>query len=452
MRCQPATMCLASRDRTQIVRRSVAVAALAIVPSRYVAAQTAIDANVASRYFSQLQQTSERDGGRTWGKPLYGPILFVDPASHQVVANQADTQGGLRPQNGVFIGVLPQEISPANTAIDWLGVHWTMVMWPVPEFRQPRERLLLHECFHRLQKELALPEKDAVNDHLDTRDGRIWLQMEWRALERALRTTGAARNEAVTDALLFRAYRRSLFPGAPERENALELNEGLAEYTGVKLSSVDLAEAALRADQILRQARSNYPTFARSFAYVSGPAYGTLLDLAEKPWRRGITSSTDLGRLLQNAYGVDPVASAPAAQASAARYQGDEIIASETRHEQQRQKQIADARQKFIDAPVLILPLSAQVNYSYDPTDLVGIDSMTTFYPSIRIVDDWGILSATGGALVFRDQSGHVVRAQVVAPPAASPLKSDAWSLQLKDGWAVVPADRAGDFSVKRGS
>ena len=24
--------------------------------------------------------------------------------------------------------------------MDWAGVHWTMVMWPVSEFRQPRER------------------------------------------------------------------------------------------------------------------------------------------------------------------------------------------------------------------------------------------------------------------------------------------------------------------------
>src|SRR4051794_35256182 len=98
------------------------------------------------------------------------------------------------------------------------------------------------------------------------------------ALERALRTTGPARRDAIADALLFRSYRRSLFPAAAKNETALELNEGLAEYTGVKLSSADLQEATLRADLILRQARNN-PTFTRSFAYISGPAYGALLDL-----------------------------------------------------------------------------------------------------------------------------------------------------------------------------
>jgi hypothetical protein len=89
--------------------------------------------------------------------------------------------------------------------------------------------LLLHECFHRLQKKLGLPARDAVNNHLDTLNGRIWIQMEWRALERALRQTGPARQAAIADALLFRSYRRSLFPGSANHENALELNEGLRQ-------------------------------------------------------------------------------------------------------------------------------------------------------------------------------------------------------------------------------
>ena len=237
------------------------------------AQSTSIDTKLAAQYFRQLEQTSARDGGKTWGLPLYGPIILVDPRTRDVVANQADRENKLASRDGVFAGTLPNEMNPANTDIKWAGVHWTMVMWPVSEFRQARERLLLHECFHRLQEKLKLPARDAVNTHLDTLNGRIWIQMEWRALERALRQAGTARTTAIADALLFRSYRRSLFPDSANNENALELNEGLAEYTGVKLSSADVQETALRANLILRQARNN-PTFARSFAYVSGPAYG----------------------------------------------------------------------------------------------------------------------------------------------------------------------------------
>ena len=412
---------------------------------------SSIDTKLTAQYFQQLKQTSDRDGGKTWGVALYGPTLLVDANSRNVVANQADLEQKLSPQDGVFVGKLPNEINVANYALDWGGVHWTMVMWPVSDFRQPRERLLLHESFHRLQEKLGLPARDAVNSHLDKLNGRIWIQMEWRALERALRETGPAQKAAIADALLFRSYRRSLFPESAGNENALELNEGLAEYTGVRLSSADLPETVVRANLILRQARNN-ATFARSFAYVSGPAYGALLDLTGKPWRAGVKPSTDLGLLLQQRYGISVRASETAARAAVSRYEGDEIITLETRQEQKRNQQIADAKKKFLDGPVLILSLSQDVNYSYDPNNVFGIDSSNTVYPTMRLVDAWGVLTVTDGAWIERDASGHVIRARVTAPSdlAARPLKGEGWTLEIANGWEIVPGERAGELRIRK--
>jgi len=430
----------------------VFLAASLLVSVTGAAAQSGgIDTKLAAQYFRQLKETSDRDGGKMWGVPLYGPIMFVDPRTGNVVTNQADLQHKLVPQDGVFVSTLPREINPANTATDWAGVHWTMVMWPVSELRQPRERLLLHECFHRIQEKLGLPARDAVNAHLDTLNGRIWIQMEWRALERALRQTGPARKAAIADALLFRAYRRSLFPDSANDENALEVNEGLSEYTGVKLSSADLAEMVVRADLILRQARNN-PTFARSFAYVSGPAYGALLDLSGRPWRVGLNPSADLGVLLQQRYGIIVRASEAAARAALSRYEGEEIVTIETEQDQRRKQQIADARKKFLDAPVLILSLGADVNYSYDPNNVFGIDASNTVYPTMRLVDAWGVLTVSNGAWLERDATGHMVRARVPAPSdlSARPLTGEGWTLELANGWEVVPSDRTGDVTVRK--
>jgi hypothetical protein len=415
------------------------------------AQSASIDTKLAARYFQQLKQTSERDGGKTWGVALYGPLLFVDPRSGNVVANQADLEHKLVPQEGVFVGTLPREINPANTAFDWAGVHWTMVMWPVSEFRQPRERLLLHECFHRLQEKLGLPARDAVNSHLDTLNGRIWIQMEWRALERALRVTGPARRAAIADALLFRSYRRSLFPDSANNENALELNEGLAEYTGVRLSSADVPETAVRANLILRQARNN-PTVARSFAYISGPAYGALLDLSGRSWRVSLKPNADFGVLLQQRYGISVRASETAARAAASRYEGEEIIISETQQDQKRKQQIADARKKFLDSPVLILSLSDDVRYSYDPNNVIGIDASNTVYPTMRMVDAWGVLTVTNGAWLERAATGQLIRARVPAPTnlSARPLQGEGWSLELANGWDVSPGERAGELILRK--
>ncbi|MCA1579236.1 MAG: hypothetical protein LC794_17955 [Acidobacteria bacterium] len=412
---------------------------------------SSINTELAREYFSELKQTSDRDGGKTWGLPLYGAMMFVDPRSRNVVANQADLENKLTPQDGVFVGTLPSEISPANTAFHWAGVHWTMVLWPVSQFRQARERLLLHESFHRLQEKLGLPARDAVNAHLDTLNGRISIQMEWRALERALRQTGSAQKVALADALLFRNYRRSLFPDSAKNENALELNEGLAEYTGVKLSSADLNETVLRANFILRQARNN-PTFARSFAYISGPAYGALLDSSAKPWRASLKQAADLGALLQQRYGITVRVSEAAARAAISRYEGEEIVTVETEQERRRNEQIAEARKKFIDGPVLLIFLSPDVRYSYDPNNVIGIDADNTVYPTLRLVDAWGVLTVSNGAWIERDATGRLVSARVPAPSdlAARPLKGDGWSLEPAHGWEVVPGERSGNIKIRK--
>ena len=122
----------------------------------------------------------------------------------------------------VFVGTASPELGVANTATKWAGVEWTMVMWPVPQYKQPRMRLMLHECFHRVQGQLGLQATDAQNGHLDSLGGRIWLQIEWRALEHAFWQQGEERKRDVADAVYFRSYRRSLFPVAAKNENALE--------------------------------------------------------------------------------------------------------------------------------------------------------------------------------------------------------------------------------------
>src|SRR5437016_5441254 len=95
------------------------------------------DANseLAARYFQEAKWASDDDGGQLWGKPLYGPILFINPESRDVYANQADGEGRLTPlESGrVWVGKLPKEVVVANTATQWAGVYWTMVMWPLPD-------------------------------------------------------------------------------------------------------------------------------------------------------------------------------------------------------------------------------------------------------------------------------------------------------------------------------
>lgn len=377
-------------------------------------------------------------------------MLLVDPGTRMIVANQGDREGRLSSKGNVFVGRLPDEQGIANTATNWAGVKWTMIIWPLPTSEPARARLMLHELYHRIQDEIGLPASNPSNNHLDTLDGRLWLQLEWRALRRGLKQPGAEGRRAVEDALIFRAHRHRLFPQSAQSESGLELNEGLAEYTGVKLRGTPDSDSI---DFIARQLESaeSKPTFVRSFAYASGPAYGFLLDRSNAGWRKGLKPGDDLGALLAKALSIKPPAEIEQeATRRSVNYDGDALRASETERAKLRKKRLAAYRERFFDKPVLIIPLTKDMQYTFDPGNLEAVDESGTVYPTLRVTDAWGILTVSNGALVTRE-AGEVKRVTVSAPaePGAWPLQGDGWKLELNEGWKVVPGARKGNYTLK---
>ncbi len=424
-----------------------------LAPARMAAQNAPIDLALAQQYFQEAQAICKQDEGRLWGISLCGPVLFVEPETRTVVANQQDAKGLFTRRGEVFVGHWPDEENCANTAIDWAGTHWTMIIWPLPQDEFERRRLLMHELFHRVQAELKLPLGNPANAQLDTRDGRLWLQLEWRALSAALNAQGGARRQAAADALAFRAYRHSLFPQAQGAERALEMNEGLAEYTGVRLAARDEAQARAAVTRQIERAHTR-PTFVRSFAYVSGPAYGLLLDAAGAPWRKGLTPQSDLGALLQRALAVKlPTRLQARAAKQANRYEGRALMAAEDEREHTRRQRLAAYRARLVEGPRLLLSLTEHVQYSFNPNELVPLDGAGTVYPTLRVTDEWGILAVENGALMTR--AGERVSAVYIKAPAdlqAQPLKGDGWILQLNDGWRIEPGERKGDYVLRRAS
>jgi hypothetical protein len=321
-------------------------------------------------------------------------------------------------------------------------------MLPLPEAKDRRAALLAHEMWHRIQSDLGLPASGAANNHLDTRDGRYWLQLEWRALAMALEENGPRRKEAEVDAVLFRARRRQIFPEAAASEREMELSEGLAEYTGVKLS--DTADPVrFVVDGELKEAPGK-STFVRSFAYATGPAYGLLLDRTGADWRQAVRARRDLSELLLERAGLKlPDNIEAAANERAEKYGGGKLASAEDRREQAQRDLVKTYRARFVDGPVLVVPLQ-KMNMQFNPGNLVPLDSLGTVYPDIRIVDDWGILTVTkGGALM----SGDFTRVTLAAPKNISGevLEGDGWNLRLNSGWRVEARERAGDFTLRPG-
>ncbi len=91
-------------------------------------------------------------------------------------------------------------------------------------------------------------------------------------------TDDATCKSAISDALTFRARRQALFPDAHAQETELEENEGVAEYTVVRLGIPDNAEHRARytVEEVGRIEKLG--SYVRAFAYATGPTYGLLLD------------------------------------------------------------------------------------------------------------------------------------------------------------------------------
>jgi hypothetical protein len=412
--------------------------------------EQSIDMTLAEQYFREARALCDKDDGKLWGVPLYGPMLLVDPATRLIVANQGDPQARLSKKGDVFVGRLPEEIGIANTATDWAGMKWTMIIWPLPSAQPARASLMIHESYHRIQNEIGLPATNPSNNHLDTLEGRLFLQLEWRALRLGLQQTGAESRRAVEDALIFRAHRRKLFPQSAQNESSLEMNEGLAEYTGIKLRGTPDADSIDFAAGQLESYESKH-TFVRSFAYASGPAYGLLLDRSNPGWRKGLKSGDDLGVVLAEALSIKlPANVEEAVRARAGKYNGDALRASEVERDNFRKKRVASYRERFMDKPVLVLPFTKDMRYTFNPGSLEALDESNTVYPTMTASDAWGILTVTGGALMTRE-TGEIRRVTVSAPVAsdARQLKGDGWTLELNAGWKIAPGPRKGDYILK---
>ena len=406
-------------------------------------AGSAIDLNKARQYFKEISQIIDRDNGQLWGVRVGGPLLFVDPATRAVAASQADAEGALVDSGGVFVGTLPPEINISNTTDNWNGVLWVMLMWPLPEDSLSRDILLAHESWHYVQDKLGLYGQRATNAQLEEMQGRLWILLEWRALDVALDSGPETARDAIEDALLFRAKRCALYPDAEEEEKAMELHEGLAEYSGMALACTAETDKTAHAHHMLSMT-SGRTSLTRSFPYASGPAYCLLLDRSGKPWKAKLTDRPTYGALLAEAYGLNlPTVSDDELIRRAMKYGYDELLASETEREEQKQLRLKEMRARFVEGPVLILPLR-KMNMSFDPGQVVPVDDKGSVYGNLRMTDVWGILETTKGGMI----GATFQQTFVPAPedPNARPLTGDGWSLELADGWKLSPADRPGDY------
>lgn len=398
-----------------------------------------VDSSKIAMYFIQYDSLCRVDNGKLWGKTLFGPLLIVDRETKMVYSNQKDKYGHFTKTGSFYTGIFPDSLALGNSAVDWLDDHWTQVALDrldfLPDIRSSFD-LLMHESFHRLQRELDLELSYKQMPHLNTFDGRYWLIMEHRALLSALSCKGEEAKKAVRDALLFRNYRRSLFPDAVESENGLEVLEGTAEYTGNILAGFDRQEILRQSEQSVEKMPDS-DMLAREYAYRAGVLYGLLLDEKCPGWKPEFLLIKDFGKQLELCCNINiPLdLKKKYVYSRITPYDGERLLAEEKEREDRRIQTIEKYRKMFFSDKVYIVSLEKTKNFTINSSLSIPLD-FGTVYDGLRFAADWGILTISGEVLVD-PKFDKVYLPYDSVKIDGNIVSSEIWKISFNEGWEM---------------
>jgi hypothetical protein len=410
-----------------------------------------IPATDASRVFALAQSRCEADAGRLWGVSLCVPIMLADATTLQAVTNRP-APGATR-EDGIFRLTLPAGSQVADAPFSYDGIAWAQISWPTSAGADARAVTLMHESFHIVQPTLGFngnADNGSISGDafLDTQAGRVWLRGEFAALRVALQNSGDLRVRAIGDAVAMRLYRHTLSATTAELERQLDVLEGLAEGTGI--------DAGLPPERRIPYSLHDIafveplPSYARSFAYATGPAYTELLDAAQPNWRRAVTPASDIAVMTMQAYGLNVTTpTASGAQAIIERYGGHAIEAQETARAARKATLDAKYRSELVAGPTLTLPMM-NFHIRFNPTDIEALDPYGTVYHALSVSAPWGSIDVTGGdAMISKD-----FRLLTVGAPGStrgSAVHGAAWMLTLSPGYTIVPdPQKPGSYTVSK--
>lgn len=428
--------------------RQLVLSALLLISIQDVMGQKESVSHDRISYFFEEIKTASKKYTNLWNKDLYGPMLLIDPQTRELFANEPDSTGALKPNGNSYSGILPGKINIANTAINWNGKRWAMIMLPLPQSKQDRINLLAHELFHRVQPSLGFTINNIENNHLDQRDGRIYLRLELEALKKAIQSSSEKElRQHLTNALTFRKYRYAFYEGSNITENQLELNEGIAEFTGLIVSGRNKTQAATFFVNGINGFFTN-PTFVRSFAYYTTPVYGYLLYNKDKNWNKKVTDKTDLTNHFIRGFKVRiPADLKKTVENISDNYNGKAIVREEVERAERTKKLISEYKLKFVDQPHFEIRFE-KMNVSFDPRNIIPVEDKGTVYPKIRVTDLWGILTVENGALM--SPKWDKISLSNPTKTEGNKVFGEGWILELAAGYTIEKEGGSGNYKLTR--
>ncbi|MGM0463038.1 MAG: hypothetical protein ACQEQW_00130 [Bacteroidota bacterium] len=393
-------------------------------------------AEKAKYYFSEVEKLCNIDDGELWGENLYGPILLIDTRTRKLYSNVQDEQGLLRPKEGIYTGSYPRE-EVINYALEYGGTMYAMAPMPEEEDYYRITSRCIHGLFHCLQIRKGMDTPDYNTSHMSEPTARLWLKMEWKALERAIRTKGETRRQAIRDALVFRSARREMYPRYIQDENRFENYEGLASFTYMKIGTSGKDEYLKKLLDYFHMIY-DFRSYTFSYGFVHGNLYAHLLNEAGFDFSSIESRDSDLGKILMDIYDITlPEISRDIAGSLAFNYDIDRVKEEERVREEYLREGLRRRTAKFTEKPVVLLELQSP-NFSFEAEDTDPVDTLGIIYQTIRVSDNWGKLAVEeGGCLLSPDLKFLRIPAKDVKKEKQH-ITGEGWHIVLNNNWEMV--------------
>lgn len=403
-----------------------------------------------SSYFDEVKMVTKKCKN-LWDIDLYGPIMIVNPYTRQAYSNFPDTNGILKSDGKIYTGKLPGNILIGNYSLNWGGLNWAMVLTIfLKNNKDDRVDLFTHELFHRAQPLLNFrKENDMNNNHLDSKNGRVYLRLELEALVKALNSVDKnIRSKHILNALYFRTYRYELYPNAYSSEATIEINEGIASYTGKVMRNLNKKEYnTLMVNKINDFFKEQ--TYVQMFAYNTIAAYGFLLRETDKYWNKKVTSEINLTAFFNSAFGfTDEIKQQINVDSISILYNGLAIIKEETEREERIKNTVLAYKKKFLEQAHFEISFEKK-RISYDTRYIVTIEDLGYVYPTMKATDNWGVLD-------IKDVGGLLNSAKdklIITIPTkieGNNISGEGWTLLLNDNYKVIKDEKTNNYTIIR--
>jgi hypothetical protein len=119
----------------------------------------------------------------------------------------------------------------------------------------------------------------------------------------------------------------------------------------------------------------------------------------------------------------------------------------ETTRAEEKKERVNAYKRAFIEQPHLEIKLE-KMNISFDPRNIVPLEGYGNVYPTMRITDNWGILSVSGGALLGTNWDKVTVSEPLQIAPGS--VSGNGWNLEVNKDYTLEKNKSDNNYFLKR--